>query len=75
MLSFWLDNLLPRPRPTGHDPFTCIKEVVAADGDIMMPVGGESFGLCLKAAFGGRRWLFFHVHKRRGVTGPLQHIG
>jgi len=36
----------------GRDPLTPIKDAVIADGDVVVPIDVENFGLWLKAAFG-----------------------
>ena len=36
----------------GRDPLAPIKDAVTADGDIVVPIDAEAFGLWLKAAFG-----------------------
>jgi hypothetical protein len=36
----------------GRDPVAPIKDAVAADGDVVVPIDVENFGLWLKAAFG-----------------------
>ena len=37
----------------GRDPLAPIKDAVTADGDVVVPIDVENFGLWLKAAFGG----------------------
>jgi hypothetical protein len=37
----------------GRDPLAPIKDAVTADGDVVVPMDAEIFGLWLKAAFGG----------------------
>ncbi len=36
----------------GRDPLAPIKDTVTADGDVVVPIDAEAFGLWLKAAFG-----------------------
>jgi hypothetical protein len=36
----------------GRDPLAPIKDAVTADGDVVVPIDVENFGLWLKAAFG-----------------------
>jgi hypothetical protein len=36
----------------GRDPLAPIKDAVTADGDVVVPIDAEAFGLWLKAAFG-----------------------
>ena len=36
----------------GRDPLAPIKDAVTADGDVVVPLDVENFGLWLKAAFG-----------------------
>jgi len=36
----------------GRDPLAPIKDVVTADGDVVVPLDAEAFGFWLKAAFG-----------------------
>lgn len=36
----------------GRDPLAPVKDAVTADGDVVVPIDAEAFGIWLKAAFG-----------------------
>ena len=58
----------------GRDPSAPIKDLVTADGDVVVPIDAESFGFWLKAAFGEPVTTgtspFTHEFRSRSFTLP-----